>query len=445
MPSKSYEAIEELIPGQLWVIRHKHKRSTFWYARVYTGDRKYSERSLKTEDLKTAKEKAYEIYVEVKNQIKVTGSASPKTIRFYVDKWIKRQSDRNAGDTLSTSLFRAHRNTFENFVINYSEYKGWKLIKDIPHDGWVEYRKWRMEEGWKMIGLDEKGNIRPGTNRLRKAPKHSTVNREVTMIQEWCKYMLVPEGLVQVPWVIQKAKGQKGEKDANAPFTPSDYTKIQRRFRAWSNEKDLTRAQKPEWRKVVYLFFLISTNVGWRPDSEGLEFTWDRIKMRKRRTTLPNGEEKIEHVVNLRIWDRKNKREREGNFLGGEYFQRLKDLYLQWHKENPSFHLPNSKSLVFADPLTGKKLSYTSVYNSYKDVLESLGMKEKYTFYSCRSFHVNERLKEGVEIYTVAKQTGHSMAICNHYYAKLDISSRADEATKRTYGKKKVDEGESLF
>ena len=37
-----------------------------------------------------------------------------------------------------------------------------------------------MEEGWKLIGLDTKGNIRSGTNNLRKAPKHSTVNREVT-------------------------------------------------------------------------------------------------------------------------------------------------------------------------------------------------------------------------------------------------------------------------
>jgi hypothetical protein len=127
------------------------------------------------------------------------------------------------------------------------------------------------------------------------------------------------------------------------------------------------------------------------------------MKLRKRKTTLLNGEEKIEYVVNLRIWDRKNKQEREGNFLGGEYFQRLKDLYFQWQKENPSFHLPNSKSLVFADPLTGKKLNYASVYNAYKDVLESLGIKEKYTFYSCREFHVNERLKEGVEIYTVGK------------------------------------------
>ena len=58
---------------------------------------------------------------------------------------------------------------------------------------------------------------------------------------------------------------------------------------------------------------------------------------------------------------------------------------------------------------------------------------------------INERLKEGVEIFTVAKQTGHSMAICNQYYARLNIQSRADEATRRTYGKKKADEGELLF
>jgi len=72
-------------------------------------------------------------------------------------------------------------------------------------------------------------------------------------------------------------------------------------------------------------------------------------------------------------------------------------------------------------------------------------MKNEYTFYSCRSFYVNERLKEGVEVFTVAKQTGHSMQICNQYYAALDIQSRADEATRRRYGKSKADEGESLF
>ena len=132
------------------------------------------------------------------------------------------------------------------------------------------------------------------------------------------------------------------------------------------------------------------------------------------------------------------KRWREGNFLGGEYFERLKQFYVEWNKKNSSFYLPSRTSLVFADPETGRRLTYNRVYSAYKKVLDSLGMSGRYSFYSCRSFYVNERLKEGVEVFTVAKQTGHSMAICNQYYAKLDIQARADEATRRTYGEEQT-------
>lgn len=442
--SKSYAALEELIPKKLWILQYTKKRTTSWYARIYTGNRKYAERSLKTEDKKVAAQKAFEVFAEVITQVKATGSASPKTIRTLCAKWLKRQEDRNAGGELSTTLYRAHRHLFETYVPHYAEYKGWRLIKHIPHDGWIGYRKWRMEEGWKLIGLNEKGEIRKSANHQRKPPMDSTVNREVTMIQEWFKYLLVPEGLVTAAPVIAKVKAGRTDptKKRNKPFNNSDYIKIQRRFRKWSEDKN---AQKPEWRKVVYLFFLISANVGWRPDSEGLDFTWDRVKVRKRTTRLPNGEDKDEWISNLQIWDRKNKREREGNFLGGEYFLRLKELYEDFLKKNPNAYKPSRNSLVFADPMTGKRLSYTTITDAYGDILESLQLKGVYTFYSCRSFYVNERLKEGVEVFTVAKQTGHSMAICNQYYAQLDIQSRADEATRRTYGKVKPDEGEPLF
>ena len=447
MASSSYKHYEELIPKKCWLLQWEKRRSNYWYCKVYTGNRKYAYRSLKTEDKEIAREKAYETFAEVITQVKTTGSASSKTIRNLCDKWIKRQEDRNDGGNLSTTLYRAHRFQFSVYVPQYAEYKGWKLIKDIPHDGWIEYRKWRMEEGWKLIGLDENGKERQSSNKTRKPPKDSTVNGEVTKIQEWFKFLLIPEGLAITAPIIQKAKQRRQDPGTkrNRPFTPSDYIKIQRRFRKWANEEKMTNRQKPEWRQVVYLFFLISTNVGWRPDSEGLDFTWDRVKIRKRTTQLPNGENKDEWIANLKIWDRKNSREREGNFLGGEYFQRLRDLYIECNTNNPSFHLPTRNSLVFADPATGKRLSYTSIYDAYKSVLESLGLKGAYTFYSCRSFYVNERLKEGVEVFTVAKQTGHSMQICNQYYAALDIQSRADEATKRTYGKVKAEKGESLF
>jgi hypothetical protein len=440
--TNSYKSIEELIPKRMWLLQWQNRRSQYWYCKVYTGNRKYAYRSLKTEEKTVATQKAYEVFAEVVTQVKATGTSSPKTVRNLCDKWIKRQEDRNAGGNLSTTLFRAHRLLFSTYVPNYADHKGWRLVKDITHDGWIEYRKWRREEGWKLIGLDEKGDPRKSANHLRKPPKDSTINREVTMIQEWFKYLLIPEKVATAAPVIQKTKQRKEDLSANPPFTPADYTKIQRRFRSWAEDKT---AKKPEWRQVVYNFFLISSNVGWRPDSEGLDFTWERCKIRKRTTTLPKGENKDEYIANLRIWDRKNSREREGNFLGGEYFMRLRDYYLEWNGKNGSFYKPSRSSLVFADPATGKRLSYTTVTNAYKNVLESLGFKGEYTFYSCRSYYVNERLKEGVEIFTVAKQTGHSMEICRKHYERLNIQSRADEATKRTYGKQKADEGESLF
>lgn len=441
----SYRHIEELIPKKVWLLQYENKRTQYWYCKVYTGNRKYAVRSLKTEDKEQAKEKAYEIFAEVLTQIKTTGSASPLTVRNLCDKWIRRQENRHSGGKLSATLFRAHRFLFGTYVPNYADFKGWNFVKDIPYDGWEAYRKWRLEEGWKLIGQGDKGGKRKGANKNRKPPLDSTLNREVTMIQEWFKYMLVPEKLATQAPIIEKVKKGRNEENrrkANPAFSPEDYTKIQRRFRKWAND---TSAAKPEWRQVVYHFFLCSANCGWRPDSEGLEMKWNQLKIRPRETVLPKGETKTEWIANLEIWDRKNRKQRTGNFLGGEYFQRLLELYEQWSIEKSGFHRPSKSSYIFCDPETGKRLSYTTVSNAYKSVLQSLNLQGEYTFYSCRAFYVTERLKEGVEIYTVAKQTGHSMEICKKHYEELHIQERADEATRRTYGKKKADTGVALL
>ena len=408
-------------------------------------------RSLKTEDKETARARAYEKWMEVNTQVKNTGSASPKTIRYFCDKWIKRQETRQAGGNLSHSLYKSHRHLFDVYVPAYADFKKWKYVKNIPLDGWIEYRKWRKEEGWKIIGTNKDGKLRNGTTKIRKPPKDSSINREVTMIQEWFKHMLVPEKIAIAAPSIEKTKVRRVDLTANPPFTPSDYTKIQRRFRKWSDDKT---SKSPEWRKVVYNFFLCSTNIGWRPDSEGLQTKWNQLKIKKRidhiektdeEGTVISTAEKDVVIAHLDIWDRKNKEWREGNFLGGEYFVRLKELYLEWHKKDPSFHKPTSESRIFCHPKTGAKINYNTMTVAYKDVLESLGMRDKYTFYSCRAFYVTERIKEGVDSYTVAKQTGHSLEICRRHYEKIKMDDMADEATKRTYGKKKKDEGESLF
>ena len=177
--SKTYREYEVLIKDRMWLLMWAPgRRSDYYYAKIKVGIKKYAYRSLKTDNKDLATEKAFDVYTDVINQVKKTGSSSPLTVRSLCNKWIKQKQDRYDGGNLSLSLMRAHRNVFTNFVPNYCDAQGWKAIKDIPQDGWIGYRKWRSEEGWKFVGLDENGKVRSGTNLMRRPPKGSTQSRD---------------------------------------------------------------------------------------------------------------------------------------------------------------------------------------------------------------------------------------------------------------------------
>ena len=130
---------------------------------------------------------------------------------------------------------------------------------------------------------------------MRRPPKDSTINRsndDTRMVQVSIGARRTSSSCTSYP----KSKAQKAANSAN-PFTTSDYTKIYRRFRKWADEPKSNLNQKPEWRQVVYLFFLLSANIGWRPDSEGLELTWDCVKVRHRKVRISNGEHKEESLA----------------------------------------------------------------------------------------------------------------------------------------------------
>ena len=76
----SHSEEEWLVPKKLLLCKLRNKRTSYWYCRVYAGNKKYVYRSLKTEDKKLASERAYEEWMKINTQIKTTGSASPKTI-----------------------------------------------------------------------------------------------------------------------------------------------------------------------------------------------------------------------------------------------------------------------------------------------------------------------------------------------------------------------------
>ena len=57
-----------------------------------------------------------------------------------------------------------------------------------------------------------------------------------------------------------------------------------------------------------------------------------------------------------------------------------------------------------------------------------------YTPYSLRSTFICNLILQGKDIYNVAKLAGHSIAVCERYYAKLDMGRRSKELTEIEYG-----------
>jgi hypothetical protein len=74
--SGSHVEEEYLVPNKLLLCKLRNKTTNYWYCRVHAGHKKYVYRSLKTEDKETARDRAYDKWMEVRDQIKgITGDS----------------------------------------------------------------------------------------------------------------------------------------------------------------------------------------------------------------------------------------------------------------------------------------------------------------------------------------------------------------------------------
>ena len=59
---------------------------------------------------------------------------------------------------------------------------------------------------------------------------------------------------------------------------------------------------------------------------------------------------------------------------------------------------------------------------------------KNYTPYSLRSTYICNLILDDKDIYTVAKLAGHTIAVCEKYYARIDMGKKAKEITDFDYG-----------
>ena len=62
--------------------------------------------------------------------------------------------------------------------------------------------------------------------------------------------------------------------------------------------------------------------------------------------------------------------------------------------------------------------------------------ERNFTLYSLRSTYICNLILQRKGIYDVAKLAGHTVAVCEKYYARLDMAVKAEEMTEFDYGRK---------
>ena len=60
-----------------------------------------------------------------------------------------------------------------------------------------------------------------------------------------------------------------------------------------------------------------------------------------------------------------------------------------------------------------------------------------YTIYSMRSTFIEVGLLKGMDVFLLSRICGHSVAMLQRHYERIDVKERAEEITKISFGSKK--------
>jgi len=130
-------------------------------------------------------------------------------------------------------------------------------------------------------------------------------------------------------------------------------------------------------------------------------------------------------------------------------FLRFQKQYMKQYTR----HEITPESLVFGKPAEAleKTYSYQHIHEEWQEriywkVLDKLTgnrfSDRPYTLYSYRTTYIEDRIKEGLDIYLIARLAGNSVPVIQRYYDRHDILKRMEEIQTIEYGKRKQPEVE---
>lgn len=378
---------QELKDG-LTIFRRGDVKHQNWYCRIKLPEAdRYKTVSLKTADLREARNRAFDQDAEVRFSLKHGVPVFQKTFSQVAKEYAGFQKERSEAGQITHHCWRV---VDSHIRTQLDRYVGPIQITQIAEERWTSYPIWRQRNGkGRSGGRVSDGTIRSEMNTFRAVMGYAASKRYIRENQ-------VFKGRLPI------AKVSREE------FTPQEYRKLHTFARQWVKE---ARNEKYTWcRTIAYNFVLIMCNTGMRP-SEAKNLRWRDISTET--------DKQDREFVRMSVRGKGKHRNLVAASNVAMYFDRIRAISKATQPDDFVFSTyEGKKARTLYHSLIERLLAEAELTHS-----SSGSRRSTYCF---RHTYATFRLTEGVDVYFLAKQMGTSVKMIEDHYGHVTPVKNAD-------------------
>ena len=368
-------------------VQHKN-----WYCRVKLPDKdRYKTVSLKTANMETACERAFDQDADLRFRIKHEVPIFNRPFSQIAKEFAEFQKERSEAGEIT---FHRWRVMDSHIRTQLNRYGGTVQINLIGEDRWKSYPIWRQKNGKGRSG----GKVSDGTIRDEMATFRSIMGYAAS------KKYITPLQVFKGKLPLSKVRREE--------FTPEEYRKLHTFARKWV--KEARNVLNTWYRTIAYNFVLVMTNTGMRP-SEARNLRWSDVVVK----TDSQGRK----FVILSVRGKGKFRQLVAASNAADYLERIRAIRKTTHEDD----------FVFTN-YEGKP-AFTLYHNVIETLLTDSGLLHSNTgsrrsTYCFRHTYATFRLTEGVDVYFLAKQMGTSVKMIEDHYGHITPVKNAERILK---------------
>lgn len=426
--------VEELKPGLIIFRRSEVKKRRNWYCRIKLPDQdRYKSVSLRTSDVTSARERAFDEESDVRHRIKYNVPIFDRPFSDIAAEYIKLQEAR-----ATVGEITKHRAVVVASIIRaqLNRYVGSTQISLITEERWKGYPMWRRADAIvrakdqadekkedEKRAEDAKARGEPPPRKRRTVGKDgktipkartasgkvsdATIRYEMTIFRSVMSYAASKK-------FIPDDKAFRGKlplaKVRREEFTPAEYKTLYETARTWVKGTSTKRDRSVWARDMARNFMLIMCNTGMRP-TEAKNLRWRDVDIQT------DGQGRTVVVLAVRGKNKARNLVAASNVAG--YIERVRKLA---KVKGPDDHVFTNYDGTPTTSLYAGLIE--DLLSDTKLLISSSGSRR--STYCFRHTYATFRLTEGVDVYFLAKQMGTSVKMIEDHYGHITPVKNAD-------------------